>query len=156
ETFPALSGLILSGGMELPDPVARLFDGMTVRLPVVITENDTFDTATRLSVVEGRFTPEAEGKIETALRLFAEHVAGTALLERLHVTRAAAVTPLMFEYDLLERARAQRRHIVLPEGDEERILRATDILLRRDVADLTLLGDERLIRARAAELRLEI
>jgi phosphate acetyltransferase len=156
ETFPALSGLVLSGGMELPDPVARLFDGMSVRLPVIITEGDTFDTATRLSVVEGRFTPEAEGKIEAALRLFAEHVTGAALLERLNVTRAAAVTPLMFEYDLLERARAQRRHIVLPEGGEERILRATDVLLRRDVADLTLLGDERQIRATATELGLEI
>ncbi|MGH3389425.1 MAG: phosphate acetyltransferase, partial [Actinomadura sp.] len=155
-TFPALAGLILSGGMELPDPVARLFDGMSVRLPVIITEDDTFDTATRLSVVEGRFTPEAEGKIEAALRLFAEHVAGAALLDRLHVTRAAAVTPLMFEYDLLERARAQRRHIVLPEGAEERILRAADILLRRDVVDLTLLGDEREIRAKAVDLGMEV
>ncbi|MCW2898826.1 MAG: phosphate acetyltransferase [Streptosporangiaceae bacterium] len=155
-TFPALSGLILSGGMDLPDPVARLFDGMSVRLPVIITEDDTFDTATKLSVVEGRFTPDAEGKIETALGLFAEHVDGDALLARLRVTRAAAVTPLMFEYELLERARARRRHIVLPEGSDERVLRATDLLLRRGVADLTLLGEERQIRARAAELRLDV
>ncbi|GAA2090209.1 phosphate acetyltransferase [Actinomadura alba] len=155
-TFPALSGLILSGGMDLPDPVARLFDGMSVRLPVIITEDDTFDTATELSVVEGRFTPEALGKIETALGLFAEHVDGDALLSRLQVTRAAAVTPLMFEYELVDRARAGRRHIVLPEGAEERIMRATDILLRRGVADLTLLGDETEIRSKAAELGLEI
>ncbi|MBC6463188.1 phosphate acetyltransferase [Actinomadura sp. HBU206391] len=155
-TFPALSGLILSGGMDLPDPVARLFDGMSVRLPVIITEDDTFDTATELSVVEGRFTPDAQGKIETALGLFAEHVDGEVLLERLQVTRAEAVTPLMFEYELVDRARARRRHIVLPEGAEERILRATDILLRRGVADLTLLGDEQEIRARAGEFGLEI
>ncbi|MCW2915475.1 MAG: ptaA, partial [Actinomycetia bacterium] len=155
-TFPALSGIILSGGMELPEPVARLLDGMAVQLPVVITEDDTFDTAIRLSAVEGRFTPDAEGKIDTALGLFAEHVSREALLNRLNVTKAAAVTPLMFEYDLLERARSDRRRIVLPEGTEPRILRATDILLRRGVADLTLLGEEQEVRGKAAELGLDV
>lgn len=154
-TFPSLSGIVLSGGMELPDPVARLFDGMSVRLPVVITEEDTFETAIRLSAVEGRFTPGAEAKIETALGLFAEHVDGEVLLERLQVAKTA-VTPLMFEYDLLERARADRKRIVLPEGRDDRILRAADILLRRGVADLTLLGDENRIRTKARQLGLNI
>ncbi|WP_267900863.1 phosphate acetyltransferase [Actinomadura craniellae] len=154
-TFPALSGVVMTGGMDLPEPVARLLDGMAVRLPVVITEEDTFETATRLSAVEGTFTPDAEGKIETALGLFADHGPGAGLLDRLRVTRTA-VTPVMFEYDLLEAARAHRRHIVLPEGTEERILRAADILLRRGVADLTLLGEEEQIRARAAELGLDL
>jgi phosphate acetyltransferase len=155
-TFPALAGLVMSGGMDLPDPVARLFDGMSVRLPVIITEDDTFDTATELSIVEGRITPDAEGKIETALGMFAEHVDGVALLERLQVARAASVTPLMFQYEILERARARRRHIVLAEGSDERVLRATDILLRRHAAELTLLGEEQQIRDRAAELGLDI
>ena len=47
--------------------------------------------------------------------------------------RPTRVTPLMFEYDLIDRARADRRHLVLPEGTEERILRAAEILLRRGV-----------------------
>jgi phosphate acetyltransferase len=81
-TFPALSGVILSGGMELPDPVARLFDGLVVHLPVIITEDDTFDTAVRLSAVEGRFSPSATGKNDLALRLFASHVDGEELLRR--------------------------------------------------------------------------
>ena len=55
----------------------------------------------------------------------------------------------MFQYRLIERARADRRHVVLPEGEDERILRATAILLRLGVADLTLLGDEDAIRAKA-------
>ena len=49
----------------------------------------------------------------------------------------------MFEYELIERARSDRRHIVLPEGDDERVLRAAEILLRRGVVDLTLLGTAR-------------
>ncbi|GAA2586399.1 phosphate acetyltransferase [Actinomadura fulvescens] len=154
-TFPALSGIVMSGGMELPEPVAQLLDGMSARLPVVITEEDTFETATLLSKVEGRFTPEADGKIETALGLFDGYVDGDALLDRLQVSKTA-VTPLMFEYDLLERARAARRHIVLPEGEDERILRATDLLLRRGVAELTLLGDAAEIERRAAVLGLDV
>ena len=76
----------------------------------------------------------------------------TAELERrIALPRPQRVTPLMFEYDLIERARADRRHIVLPEGDDDRILRAAEILLRRGVVDLTILGapDER-ARARRA------
>ncbi|MEZ0075867.1 phosphate acetyltransferase [Planotetraspora sp. GP83] len=155
-TFPVLSAIIMNGGMPLPETVSRLIDGMDVGLPIIATDGDTFDTATRLSAAEGRFSPDATGKIDTALGLFAEHVDTAALLRRLRVTKSAATTPLMFEYDLLERARADRRHIVLPEGAEPRILRAADSLLRRGVADLTLLGDEAEIRFAAAEMGLAI
>ncbi|WP_043625781.1 phosphate acetyltransferase [Nonomuraea candida] len=152
--FPSLSAVVLTGGTDLPAPVDRLLRGMAIPLPVIATDHDTFDTATRLSVVEGRFTPEAGGKIDTALRLFAAHVDGRLLLERLAIAKTDVVTPLMFEYELLDRARA--RHIVLPEGEEPRILRAADILLRRGVAELTLLGDEERVKARAAQLGLDL
>ncbi|GAB3683222.1 phosphate acetyltransferase [Actinocorallia lasiicapitis] len=155
-TFPALSAIVMTGGMELPEPVVRLVDGMHPTLPVILTGEDTFEAATKLATVEGRFSPETTGKIDTALRMFAEYVPGAELLDRLHVTKSAAVTPLMFEYDLIERARSDKRTIVLPEGDDPRILRAADILLRRGVADLTLLGDEREIHARAASLGLDL
>ncbi|WP_433501593.1 phosphate acetyltransferase [Sphaerimonospora sp. CA-214678] len=154
--FPALSAIILNGGLELPEPVSRLLDGMDIRLPVITTDGGTFETAKALSEAEGMFTPDAKGKIDTALGLFAGNVDTAALLRSLRITKAAAVTPLMFEYDLLERARAERRHIVLPEGAEPRILRAADSLLRRGVAELTLLGDEREIRAAAAQMGLAI
>ncbi|MEV0389250.1 phosphate acetyltransferase [Nonomuraea sp. NPDC050643] len=154
--FPTLSAVVMTGGTDLPVPVDRLLRGMTIPLPVIATDHDTFDTATRLSAVEGRFTPEAGGKIDTALRLFAEHVDGRLLLDRLAITKTDVVTPLMFEYELLDRARARRRHIVLPEGEEPRILRAADVLLRRGVAELTLLGDEGRIRVQAAQLGLDL
>ncbi|NUW39411.1 phosphate acetyltransferase [Nonomuraea rhodomycinica] len=154
--FPALSAVIMTGGADLPVPVDRLLHSMAVPLPVIVTEHDTFDTATRLSAVEGQFTPQAGGKIDTALRLFAEHVDGRLLLDRLAIAKTDVVTPLMFEYELLDRARARRRHIVLPEGEEPRVLRAADVLLRRGVARLTLLGDEARIRAQAAQLGLDL
>jgi phosphate acetyltransferase len=62
----------------------------------------------------------------------------------------------MFEYQLLERARGAHKHIVMPEGDDDRILRAASTLLQRGVARITLLGDETAIRARGAELGLDL
>src|SRR5690606_19083380 len=72
------------------------------------------------------------------------------------IAKTDVVTPLMFEYELLDRARARKRHIVLPEGEEPRILRAADTLLRRGVARITLLGDEERIRVQAGQLGLNL
>jgi phosphate acetyltransferase len=62
----------------------------------------------------------------------------------------------MFQYDLFDRARVDRKHVVLPEGDDDRILRAASTLLQRQVVGLTILGDEAVIRPRAAELGLDL
>ena len=78
------------------------------------------------------------------------------LLDRISVARSGRVTPMMFEHELLEQARADRRRVVLPEGTEERVLRAADVLLRRDVCDLTLLGDADVIRKKAADLGIDL
>ena len=89
----------------------------------------------------------------TALALFDERVDRDLLLDRLEVARTRAVTPLMFEHQLIDLAVGDRRHIVLPEGDDDRILQAADILLRRKVADLTILGEPREIQQRAGAAR---
>jgi phosphate acetyltransferase len=62
----------------------------------------------------------------------------------------------MFEYDLIERARAAGKHIVLPEGEDDRILRAAATVLARGVARLTILGEPFEVRSRAIELGLDI
>jgi phosphate acetyltransferase len=156
QTLPALTGIVLNGGFEIPTSVARLIEGLDQRLPIVTTEGDTYQTATQLASAHGRLSRDSPRKVETALALFDQHVDGPELLRQLDVTRSDVVTPLMFENTIIDRARTQRRHIVLPEGAEERILRAADILLRRGVADLTLLGDGSAIRTRAEQLGLDI
>ena len=106
--------------------------------------------------VRGPMTKESTNKIETARRLFAEQVDQAALLAAIDVSASEVRTPLMFEYQLMERARADRKHIVLPEASDDRILEAAAILLRRGVADLTLLGEENKVRARASALGLDL
>ncbi len=155
-TFPALTGILLTGGYALPDSVRRLSEGVDQDLPIALTSLGTFETAERLLRVRGPMTAESINKIESARRLFAEQVDQAALLAAIDVSASEVRTPLMFEYQLMERARADRKHIVLPEASDDRILEAAAILLRRGVADLTLLGEETKIRARASSLGLDL
>ena len=155
-SFPQISGIVLNGGLELPEQVSRLLDGLDVALPMIATDLGTHATSTALTNRRGRLDKDSPRKIATALTLFAEHVDGEELMSGLEVARTSVVTPLMFEHQVLDEAIADRRHIVLPEGEEERILRAADILLRRNVADLTLLGDPMIVRAKAANLGIDV
>jgi phosphate acetyltransferase len=154
--FPQISTVILNGGFELPPQVQRLIEGLGVTLPIIETDLGTQAVSTKLTAVRGRLTKDAPRKIDTALALFDQYVDGQALLDQLALARSSAVTPLMFEHRLVDRAVSDRRHIVLPEGEEERILRAADVLLRRGVADLTLLGDPTTISAKAASLGVDV
>ena len=155
-TMPALSGLMLTGGLHPDHQIMRLLDGLDTTLPIVLTEHDTYPAAHLAGTTVGQITPKTERKINAALRLFDEHVDRDQLLDRIATARPSAVTPLMFEYELFDRARADRRHIVLAEGTEDRVLRAADTLLRRGVAKLTLLGDPATVTARASNLHLDI
>ncbi|HLN77863.1 MAG TPA: phosphate acetyltransferase [Nocardioidaceae bacterium] len=155
-TFPQIAAIVLNGGLALPEQVSRLIEGLGVTMPMIATELGTHATSTALTAVRGRLTKDAPRKVATALALFGQHVDGEALLDRLEVARSEAVTPLMFEHQLIDDAVEVRKHIVLPEGEEDRILRAADILLRRGVADLTLLGDPIQISARAASLGVDV
>lgn len=154
-TFPSLTGIVLNGPFPVPDDVLRLIDGLGSNLPIVSTDLGTYETAVRVMGARGRATGSRR-RAETALALFEKHVDTAELTRVLGVARATVVTPLMFEYGLIERARADRRHIVLPEGDDDRVLRAADSLLKRGVAELTILGDPDAIRSRATELGLEL
>jgi phosphate acetyltransferase len=109
-----------------------------------------------LSSVRGHLSTTTTRKIDTAVALFDKHVDGADLMDRIDLARTDAVTPLMFEFQLIDQARTQRRHIVLPEGTDERILHAADSLLRREVASLTLLGNESEVRGAAARLGLNL
>jgi phosphate acetyltransferase len=156
-TYPNIAGLVLTGGL-VPEPsVLRLIDGLGgAEVPVLATGADTYRTAATVSGVRGVLTSESERKIAAALGVFSAHVDRQGLLSRLAVTRTERVTPLMFEQRLVERAKADRRHIVLPEGSDDRVLQAAEQVLLRGIADLTVLGDPDAIKHRGAALGLEL
>ncbi|MGW3894303.1 phosphate acetyltransferase [Micromonospora profundi] len=152
----SLAGVILTLG-EQPDPRAmRLVERLNTGFAVLSVPSDSYDTVEASSRIEARPSPANPRKVEAALGAFEGNVDTADLARRLRVSRSERVTPLMFEYDLIDRARANRRRLVLPEGTEERILRAAEILLRRGVADLTLLGRPDDIARRTRELGIDL
>ncbi len=154
--FPSLAGIIMNGGM-LPHPaISRLITGLRPRLPILTTKLGTYDAAGAAHGTRGRMSSGNSRKVDNALALVEEHVDAAELLARIDLPRTEIVTPQMFEYQLIERARADRKRIVLPEGSDDRILRAAGRVLQRRIADLVILGDEQKIRARAAELGVDI
>ncbi len=155
--FPKISGLVLTGNIPANNEYMLLLKGLQ-ELPINILKVacDTFTTAMKISKIHPELMPENEQRIALALGHFEDHVNSKLLTEKVTIESSGVVTPLMFEYELFERARKKRKHIVLPEGTDERILKAADILLRRNVVDITLLGNEEEILKKASSFRLKI
>ena len=153
-TFPDLSGLILVGGYDLPDSITKLIGTIRHDLPIAISRLTTWQAAQQLFAVEGAMT-NSPRKAELALVAVSRTIDIEGLL-----TRAAevgsSVTPLMFEYKLNEMARRNKRTIVLPEAEDDRILTSAAIALKRGIANIILLGKPEAVTARAEELGLDL
>ncbi|MEU4267155.1 phosphate acetyltransferase [Streptomyces sp. NPDC026092] len=153
---PPIAGVVLTLNERPSEEILTLAARLAPGTPVISVPGNSFPTAAELFSLEGKLNAATPRKAETALGLFERHVDTADLLKRISLARSGRVTPMMFEHELLEQARADRRRVVLPEGTEERVLRAADVLLRRDVCDLTLLGDVEVIRKKAADLGIDL
>lgn len=155
-SFPTLAGLMLNGGFEIAPHALSLIQGLNLPLPVVSSPLDTYSTTARVGNLQGALADGSERKLDVAITTFEKEADLESLLQALEVEPSEVVTPIMFQAELVERSRANRKTIVLPEPDDDRVLRAADAILRRGIANLILLGDEPTVRARAAELGLDI
>lgn len=155
-TFPSLAGVVLNGPFPLPDEIDRLIDGLGSALPIIATDLGTYETTVRVMNTRGRLAADSKRRYDTALANFERFIDTEELTRLLGVAQSTVVTPLMFEYELIDRARSDRRRIVLPEGDDDRVLRAAGTVLKRGIADLVLLGEPFEVRARAIELGVDL
>lgn len=155
-TFPSICGIVLNGPFPLPPAVEELMAGLDSSLPIVQTDLDTYDTAVRVMGTRGRLAAGSQRRYDTALALFEQNVDTEEFTRALGLAHSAVVTPLMFEYQLLEKARTSRKRIVLPEGSDDRVLKAAATVLTRGIADLTILGEEAEVRGRAIELGIDL
>ncbi len=155
--LPAIAGLLLTGGYAPDDVLMKFTRAMgDVSVPTLLTDRDTYATADAVSHAQGTLEGGDERRIALALRIFEDHVDIDRLTQRLRGTRSVQVTPVMFERRLVARARADRQHVVLPEGTDDRILVAADRIMRRDAAALTVLGDVDDIATRAERLGVDL
>jgi phosphate acetyltransferase len=153
--YPKVAGIVTTVGGNLDEPVQRLIEGLSTVVPVVSVKEGTFETISKLSGIHSRITPDNIKKIQLAIDTFDKYVDIKSLEEKLVTFKAESLTPHMFQYQITQKARIQRRHIVLPEGDDDRILKAAERLLKQEIVDLTILGEPAQIAASIKRLGLQ-
>jgi phosphate acetyltransferase len=154
--YPSLAGIVLTTD-ERPSPsLARLLDGLADIPPVLAVQSETYETATELYHVKSYITVDSPQKIAAGLQLCSRYIDGKALERQYGGVEPRGISPRLFLYNLTQKARADRRRIVLPEGDEERVLRATAAIVAEEIADITLLGDPQTITTTVRRLGLDL
>jgi phosphate acetyltransferase len=154
--YPTASGIVLTGGLIPEDPVIKLIEGLSEVVPIVSVTGGTFAIANKIGSIRPKIYAENKQKIEVSIHDFTRLVPINALAERLITFEASGITPRMFQYNLLKRAQSIKKHIVLPEGTDERVLKAAKELINADAVKLTLLGNPLQIKEKARQLDLLI
>ena len=138
-----IGALLLTGGYNLDERVKKLCEqAFATGLPILQTEEHTWQTAIDLQ----HFNTEIPADDEERINLIADYVAGfidknwleTQSAQNAHVR---LLSPAAFRFKLTERARSERKRIVLPEGNEPRTVKAAAICASRGIATPVLLGN---------------
>lgn len=140
--YPKVAGIVLTAGSLPDEPMLRLIEGLQTVIPIISVNYGTFETSTRMGSIHSKITKENTKKIELAVDVFEKYVDMKALDDKLITFNYTGITPHMFQYQLVKWAKSQKKHIVLPEGNDERILKAVEKLIAQDIVDITLLGDQ--------------
>jgi phosphate acetyltransferase len=152
--YPNLSGIVLTGGLIPEDSIIKLIEGLSDIIPIISVNQGTFAVTNKIGAIKPKIYADNTEKITTSIQEFEKHIPVNDLAERLITFKAEGITPRMFQYNLLKRAKSAKKHIVLPEGTDERILIAAKKLLEVEAVTLTLLGDKDQITAKMEELAL--
>lgn len=150
--YPNLSGIVLTGGLLPEESIIKLIKGLSDIIPILSVEGGTFSVTNRIGTIRPRIYAENREKITTSIQQFEKYISTNELAERLITFESNGITPRMFQYNLLKRSKTAKKHIVLPEGMDERILIATKKLIDADAVTITLLGDPEQIKSKITEL----
>ena len=155
-SFGKVAGLILTGGMHPEPSIVKLIEGLETILPILQVDEGTFAVVTKVNQIRARISSDDKEKISLAIRLFDTWVDEKALAEKIVAFHSETLTPRMFQYQLVKRAKEHKKHIVLPEGEDDRILMAADALIRQNVVELTILGIRENIETAIKRLNLSL
>jgi len=156
KNYPKVSGIILTGGL-VPEPsIIQLIEGLDTIVPIIQVETGTFETVNKIANTQSRIAFFNKEKIALAISTFDKYVDIKAIGEKISTFQTRNITPRMFQYQIVKRAKEQKKHIVLPEGNDDRILIAADLLIKQQVVDITILGIKENIIAAAKRLNLTL
>ncbi|WP_166925580.1 phosphate acetyltransferase [Flavobacterium poyangense] len=152
--YPSISGIILTGNIIPEQSILKLIEGLSAVVPIIAVAEGTYHITNKIGSIRSEIYANNTHKIETSISTFEKYVQIEALSEKLITFEAEGMTPKMFQYNMVKRARQHRKHIVLPEGNDERIIIAASRLLDMDVVDISIIGDKKQIENKVTELGL--
>lgn len=154
KNYPKIAGIVLTGGFEIAGSVIKLMEGSNISVPILRVEEPSFYAATKVAGIHSKISPDNPDKIHLAISTFRKYMDIEALEKEIAAFKPVGMTPRMFQYQLVSWAKAKKKHIVLPEGKDERVLNAADRLVRQDIVKITLLGDVNEISSNISRLGL--
>ena len=154
--YPSLSGIVLTGGLIPEESIIKLIEGLSDIIPILTVVGGTYSVTNKIGTIRPRIYADNTEKIIISIQEFEKYIPTKELAERLITFKAKGITPRMFQYNLLQKAKSTKKHIVLPEGLDERILLATKKLIDADAVSITLLGNREQIKAKIAELDIDL
>ncbi len=146
ENYPQVSGIILTGDVIPEEPIMKLIEGLSTVVPIIAVKEGTFKIANAIGGIKANIQSDNQFKIDASIAAFQKHIASEKFLNKLLNYESKIMTPRMFQYSLIQKARKDKKRIVLPEGLDVRILNAAARLLALDLVDISLLGDPQLIK----------
>lgn len=153
--YPTIAGIVLTGNI-LPEPsILKLIEGLSPVVPIISVEEGTYYITNRIGSIKSKIYANNKQKIATSITTFEKFVDMENLAQKLITFKAEGMTPKMFQYNLVKRAKMNRKHIVLPEGSDERIIIAAARLLAMDVVDISIIGYKKQIENKVTELGLD-
>ena len=155
-SYPKIAGLVLTAGSEPEEPIMRLINGLQTVVPIISVKTGTFQTTTQIGSIQSKISADNPKKIELGIQTFEKYVDMQALDDKIITFKPEGITPHMFQYQLTKWAKSIKKHIVLPEGNDDRILKATARLINQEIVDLTILGDANEIAASIKRLGLSL
>ncbi len=156
KNYQKVAGLVLTGGLMPDKTIMNLIEGLDTVVPIIQVDTGTFKTVTRVANTQARISSDNPEKISRAIATFDKYVDVRKLEKKIVTFRTQSITPRMFQYQIVKRAKEKRKHIVLPEGDDDRILLAAAELIKQDVVDLTILGNKEGILAAIKRLNIDL
>ncbi|WP_345954895.1 phosphate acetyltransferase [Mucilaginibacter sp. PAMB04168] len=156
-SYPSIAGIVLTAGTEPEEPIIRLIEGLQTVVPIIAVKAGTFQTTTQIGNIRSKISADNTKKIQLAIDVFNKYVDVAKLDERIVTFKhSGGITPRMFQYQLTNWAKRQKKHIVLPEGNDERVLKAAARLISQEIVDLTILGNPDDITANIKRLGLNL
>ena len=152
-----LAGLVLTHHSFISQRIQR-FGAMAFHsgLPVMRTDGDSYETASRISRLPLAVPQDDLTRMNQVIENVVEQLDVAMICEGLDHTVSSRMSPPAFRYQLIQKAHAANKRIVLPEGDEPRTIRAAVICTEKSIARCVLLGKRKVIQSVADAMGIEL